>query len=297
MSLEELRNLAAEKESELESCRKSRNKHQVEHASLQEYYNVTQEQIRELEMKIDKIDLDIQNAEEDNITELKVYKQKAKFIQYCHDNKIKAAAEEDITKQQLYGAYQENHLSELGESKKEMMSQLRQIEERHAREIKNLQADIDQELVQIRQNLDSEVECFEQDCKKQHAQLKEELEAKHKAELEIVSSRKESHMQDLMQSHETSCREMSDYFDDIERQQEIEMEELQMEIRRLKKAAIHHDETKERLEKSNVDNSKELDECMQQVSARCVFNFASLENSYHHGILGCRFGDQNQRLR
>ena len=75
------------------------------------------------------------------------------------------------------------------------------------------------------------------------------------------------------------------------------MEELQMEIRRLKKAAIHHDETKERLEKSNVDNSKELDECMQQVSARCVFNFASLENSYHHGILGCRFGDQNQRLR
>lgn len=276
MSLEELRILAAEKESELDSCRKSRNKYQVEHASLQEYYNVTQEQIRELDMKIDKIDLDIQNTEEDNITELKVYKQKAKFIQYCHENKIKAAAEDDNTKQQLYNAYQEKRLSELGESKGEMMAELNQIEQRHAGEIQDLQTNIDQELVQIRQNLDSEVDCFQQDCKKQLAQLKEELEAKHKAEVEIVTSRKESHVQDLMQSHETACQEMSKYFDDIERQQEIEMEELQMEIRRLKKAAIHHDETKERLEKSNADFGKELDVCMQQVSTYYFFMYISL---------------------
>lgn len=267
MSVEELRSLVADKESELDSCRKARNKAQVEHASLQNYYNVTKEQIRELDMRIDKIDLNIEHAEEDNATELKVYKQKSKFIQYCHDNKIKATLEEGGLKQQSYNAAQEKRLSDLETAKEQMLVKLNDIEVRQAEEIKHLQEEIDQELFEIKQNLDSDTNHFQAECDEQHAELKEELASKRKSELDIVTSRKESHLKDLMQSHDKTCQEMKTYFDGIEKQQEIEIEELQMEMRRLKKAAVNHGETKERLETSNTESGKELDECLQQVIA------------------------------
>jgi hypothetical protein len=271
MSLEELRTLLADKQSDLEASRKSRNKAQVEHASLQAYYNVTREQNRVLDMKIDKIDLDIENTEEDNATELKVYEQKSKFLQYCHDNKIKAALEEDDLKQQKYNTDQAMRLSELETAQDQMKAQLGEIEMRQAEEIKILQAEMEQELEDLKQKLDSEIKHFEDECDKQHAQLIEELESKRVAELDIVKSRKESHLRDLMQSHEKTCQEMKDYYDEIEREQEIEIEELQMEIRRLKKAAVQHDETRERLETSNADNGKELDECTKKVRVVYVF--------------------------
>jgi hypothetical protein len=271
MSLEELRTLLADKQSDLEASRKGRNKAQVEHASLQAYYNVTREQNRVLDMKIDKIDLDIENTEEDNATELKVYEQKSKFLQYCHDNKIKAALEEDDLKQQKYNTDQAMRLSELETAQDQMMAQLGEIEMRQAEEIKILQAEMEQELEDLKQKLDSEIKHFEDECDKQHAQLKEELESKRIAEIEIINSRKESHLQDLIQSHEKTCQEMKDYYEEIERQQEIEIEELQMEIRRLKKSAIQHDETRERLETSNTDNGKELDKCTKKVRVVYVF--------------------------
>jgi hypothetical protein len=268
MSLEELRALVADKQADLEARRKSRNKAQVEHASLQTYYNVTREEISMLDMKIDKIDLEIENAEEDNATELKVYEQKSKFLQYCHDNKVKAALEEGDLKQQKYNTDQERRLSELETAQDQMMVRLNEIETRQALEIKISQAEINQELGDIKQNLDNEIKQFEDDCDKQHAQLKEELKSKRKAELDIINSRKDSHLQDLIQSHEKTCQEMKGYFDEIEKEQEIEMEKLQMKIRRLKKAEIQHGETRERLETSNTDDGKELDDCMKQVRVR-----------------------------
>ena len=265
MSLEELRTLVADKETELESIRKSRNRAQVEHSSIQTYYDVGREQCRGLDMKIDKIDLDIENAEEDNAAELKVYKQKSNFIQYCHDAKKKASIEEGDLKQQNYSKQQENQISELEQTKEDMINKLKDIETRQTEEINHLQAEIDEELVDIRRTLDLDIRSFQDECDKQHAQLKEELEHKRGAELEMIKSRKESHLQDLMQTHKKTCDDMKEYHDGIEREQEIEIEELQMEIRRLKKAALQHAETKERLETSNAENGKELDMCTQQV--------------------------------
>ena len=265
MSLEELRTLVTDKETELEAMRKSRNKAQVEHASIQKFYDVGREQNLELDMKVDKIDLDIENAEEDNATELKVYKQKSKFIQYCHDAKKKAITEEGDLKQQNYNTCQESQISELEVTKSDMINKLKEIETRQSDEIKHLQAEIDDELVNTRRTIDLDISRFQDECDQHHAQLELELEHKREAELEMIKSRQESHLQDLMQTHKTTCEEMKEYFDGIEREQEIEIEELQMEIRRLKKAAIQHAETKDRLESSNAENGKELDICTQQV--------------------------------
>ena len=43
-------------------------------------------------MRVEMKDLEIENAEDDNETELRVYKQKTNFIKYCHDNKLKEAS-------------------------------------------------------------------------------------------------------------------------------------------------------------------------------------------------------------
>ena len=81
-SVEELETLIAGLESQLNNSRQKRNKAQVEHGSIQSYYDVTREQIREQDMQIERKNLEIENTEEDNSTELRMYEQKANFIKY-----------------------------------------------------------------------------------------------------------------------------------------------------------------------------------------------------------------------
>ena len=266
-TVEELRSLVAQYERDLDAARVSRNKAQVEHASIQSYYDVTREEIRELDMLIEKKDLEIENAEEDNASELLVYKQKANFIKYCHDRTMKDAIDQNETKMKDASSGHVKQVQTIENAKMSMRNNLLGLEAQKANEISVLQQASNVELEIVRAKLEADVKLFGQMCDDQQLALIQALDSRRAAELNFINARKESHTRNLMESHQHRCKEMRVYYEGVERQQEIDIEDLEAEIRRLKKTAIENETNSCQLKEGNETCGEELRTCSEMVDA------------------------------
>ncbi len=266
-TVEELKSLVAQYEHDLDAARVCRNKAQVEHASIQSYYDVTREEIRELDMLIERKDLEIENAEEDNASELLVYKQKANFIKYCHDSKMKEALDQNDAKMKDTSSGHVKQEQTIEDAKMSMRNELLGLEARKSNEISVLQQASNAELELISAKLEADVKLFGQICDDQHLELIQALDSRRAAELNFINARKESHTRNLMESHQHRCKEMRVYYEGVERQQEIDIEDLEAEIRRLKKAAIENETNSCQLKEGNETCGEELRTCSEMVAA------------------------------
>ena len=211
--------------------------------------------------------MEVEQANDDHVTELQLYQQKSNFLQYCHANAIQAIMEAEDAKQQTYCVDQTKRRSDLAMVQEKERNELSEMEVRHVEERKAQLEEMDQDIDSVRQYFDLEVRRFQDECEAKQSQLIEELETKRQVERDRILSCNESHLQDLKRCHEKTCQEMNDYFISVERGQEMELEDLQMELRRLTKAAIQHGTIKEGLLTSNQESGKELDVCLQKVRA------------------------------
>ncbi|KAL3810804.1 hypothetical protein ACHAXA_006834 [Cyclostephanos tholiformis] len=266
MTIEELRSLVAQCEFDLEGARGSRNKAQVEHTSIQSYYDVTREEIRKLDMLIEKKDLEIEHAEEDNASELLVYKQKANFIKYCHDTKMKEIVDQNDTKMKND---QSGHVEEvriIEDVKTRMTNDLIGLKAQKANEISDLQQTSNSELALVKEKLEADVKLFAQRCDDQYLELIRELDLRRDAELKLINARRESHTKNLKEAHQNRCNEMRKYYEGVKTQQEKEIEDLEAEMLRLKKAAIENESKSCQLKDSNQLCEGELKKCSEIVA-------------------------------
>lgn len=266
-TVEELRSLVTQYERDLDAARVCRNKAQVEHSSIQSYYDVTREEIRELDMLIERKDFEIETAEEDNASELLVYKQKANFIKYCHDSKMKEALDENETKMNDERSGHVKQVQTIQDANMSMRNNLLCLEAQKANEISVLQQASNAELELVRAKLEADVKLFEQMCDDQQLELIQALDSRRDTELKFINARKEYHTRNLMESHQHRCKEMRVYYEDVERQQEIDIEDLEAEIRRLKKAAIENETSSCQLKEGNETCGEELRTCSEMVAA------------------------------
>ncbi len=265
-TVEELKALVAQYECDLEAARGSRNKAQVEHVSIQSYYDVTRDEIRKLDMLIEKKDLEIENAEEDNASELLVYKQKANFIKYCHDSKMKEIFEQNEMKMKNERSGHVEQVRTIEVVKTSMENELIGLKAQKADEMSALQQSSDSELALVKLKLEADVKLFVQRCDDQHLELKRELDSRRNAELKLITARKESHTKHLTEVHQNRCDEMRNYYEGVKRKQETEIEDLEAEIQRLKKVAIENESKSCKLKESNERCEGELKACSEMVA-------------------------------
>ena len=138
--------------------------------------------------------------------------------------------------------------------------------EQHTHGIHDFQEDGKLHIGRLKEKLDTDMSLFEQQCTHQQAQLQQEIESRHTAQLKVIESRKESHLKDMLESHKERCADMKKYFDVVERQEEIDIEDLDAEIKRLKKAAIHNKSCSKELEESNEQCGGELRMCSEEAA-------------------------------
>ena len=264
-SVEELKSLVAQYERDLDSARSCRNKAQAEHASIQSYWDGTREEIRELDLLIEKKEIEIENAEQSNASELNVYKQKASFVKYCHDNKLKETLEQNETKMMDANSGHVKYVQTIEGLKENMTNELVGLEEQKAKEMAVLKQASDAELEHAKTKLDVDVKLFEQRCEDQYLELIHELVSRRAAQLKFNNDRKEMHEKNLTETHNHRCEEMRTYYYGVERQQEIDIEDLEAEVRRLKRVAIEHEAESQHVKKSNEKCGDELTKTMKMV--------------------------------
>ncbi len=264
-SVEELKSLVVQYESDVLAACNSRNLAQVEHSSIQSFYDVTTQDIRELDMQIEKKDVEIEHVEDENMTELRIYQQKAYFIKYCHDSKVKEVLDAHEAKMKNAVSDHAQKVKCIEDVKTSMKNEIVEAELEHSTDIKCRQNNND--LAIIRGKLEADVNQFQQLCDNQKSELVQELDLRRTAELRRLNSVKESHLSNLLDSHQSRCNEMQSHFAVIERQQVIDIEDLETEIRRLKKSALENATTSSQLKSCNERSNKELKTCLDEIAA------------------------------
>ena len=264
-SLEELKELVDQLQCDLNEARKRRNRAQTELASIQSYYDVTRENIRVLDMKVEKQDLEVENVQEDNESEFKVYDQKSKFLNYCHEQQLKQTMEEtdSRTKESI-----ESHANQVERIKAQKTGEAEsdELEKRLDDECSSTRTKQRDDVSRVKRQLSADVRLFEKQCEAHQTLLKEELDTRRTSELHAIESRKNTHLKDITSSHERACSECRSYFDSVERQQSIDIEELQAQIRRLKKVAEKNESDSNNLKESNRIHGEDLQICSDKVS-------------------------------
>ena len=265
-SVEQLKDLIDELQCDLEKAKKSRNKAQTEFSSIQSYYDVTRENIRELDMRIEKKDLEIENVEQDNEAELKVYEQKSNFVKYCHEQKLKQAKEDTDSRTKESIVDHESQVETTKTITEQLVNDKDATEERLNEEFSNTRQQRIDDLSRIKRQLDADVLSFEQQCFAHQKLHTKELADRRTSELHAIETRKNTHLKDIMTSHERSCKDMKSYFAGVERQQSIDTEELQAQIRRLKKLVVKHESESGDIKESNRIHGDDLKLCSDSVS-------------------------------
>lgn len=263
--VEELKSLVAQYERDLDLARSSRNKAQAEHASIQLFWDGTREEIRELDMLIEKKEMEIEHAEENNVSELNVYKQKANFIKYCHDSKLKETLEQNETKMKDASSGHVKYVQTIEGVKANMKNDLVGLEDQKAKEMAALKQASDEELELAEIKLDADVKLFEQRCEDQYLELIHELDSRRAAQFQSINNQKEMHEKNLIETHNHFCEEMRTYYYGVERQHDIDIEDLEAEIRRLKNVAIKHLADSKHMKESNEKCGEELTQAMVMV--------------------------------
>mmetsp|Transcript_6305 Transcript_6305/g.13732 ORF Transcript_6305/g.13732 Transcript_6305/m.13732 type:complete len:464 (+) Transcript_6305:71-1462(+) len=262
----ELKDLVTQMELDRDSYCKKRNSVQVELGSIQSYNEITQERTRRLDMETEKIDLEIENCIEDNSVELQVYEQKKFFLNYCHNNKL--SEKESSRNSQIVLAKEEHrkHLQNLEHANAVRRLNQREVNQNNTLEIHKLKHQYQTWYCNIKGSLDVDLTSFEESCELQHSDLKKALHTKRIEELELILIRQNSCIIDLVQSHKNHIEKSMVRFERIDKEQQIHLQDLQAEIRRLKRNSVQNLHNSEVLTKENADGNKELEICLKKIS-------------------------------
>ena len=157
----------------------------------------------------------MQKLEEDHRTEIKVYMQKVKHLEYEHENecqKNRIQAQDAMKEEKKFHVENEKHM--LADKKKEKdeidgedrtnQVDIASKEKEHDVNLKDLEDTLNQQ----RTNL---IDTYE----RKMIQLREELELREKVDIHEIEERKNQHINDLMQAHESAFKEMKEYYNDI----------------------------------------------------------------------------------
>jgi hypothetical protein len=94
MDLEMLREVVPMLRQQLEKSMLDRNYVQLERDSIQQYFDTTRREVRELELAVSAKDREMELLEDNHRVELRVYQQKVKHLEYEHKNNIKTIVQD-----------------------------------------------------------------------------------------------------------------------------------------------------------------------------------------------------------
>jgi len=96
MDLEMLKEVVPMLRQQLDKSMLDRNYVQLERDSIQNFFDITAREVRELDLAISAKDREMELLEDNHRVELRVYQQKVKHLEYEHKNNIKEIVREVI---------------------------------------------------------------------------------------------------------------------------------------------------------------------------------------------------------
>ncbi|XP_060779219.1 dynein regulatory complex subunit 4 isoform X2 [Neoarius graeffei] len=262
MSKEQLEEHIIRLREELDREREERNYFQLERDKIHTFWDITKRQLEEKKADLRNRDREMEEAEENHQTEIRVYKQKVKHLLYEQQNTIAEIKAEGVVATKILEKEQTDLESGLRRGMHSLKVDLKEQELSTENVIRNLKLNHDKEITKLRSEFEEKVQEIEATYEKKMQKQRQEQELRHKTEIHEIEQRKSIHVNMLIKNHEKAFSDIKNYYSDITLGSFNQISSLKEEVADMKKK-------EERLEKVMAEvlqQNKRLTEPLQKAT-------------------------------
>ncbi|KAB5575183.1 hypothetical protein PHYPO_G00217930 [Pangasianodon hypophthalmus] len=262
MSKEQLEEHIIRLREELDREREERNYFQLERDKIHTFWEITKRQLEEKKADLRNRDREMEEAEENHQTEIRVYKQKVKHLLYEQQNGITELKTEAVVATKLLEKEQADLENELRRGVRSLKVDLKEQELSNENYIKNLKLSHDKEITKLRSEFEEKVREIEAKYEKKMQKQRQEQDLRRKTEIHEIEQRKNIHINTLIKNHEKAFSDIKNYYSDITLGSFNQISSLKEQVADMKKK-------EERLEKEMAEvlqQNKRLTEPLQKAT-------------------------------
>mmetsp|Transcript_2869 Transcript_2869/g.3032 ORF Transcript_2869/g.3032 Transcript_2869/m.3032 type:complete len:480 (-) Transcript_2869:150-1589(-) len=263
MDLEMLREVVPMLKQQLEKSMLDRNYVQLERDAIQQYFDITRREVRELDLAVSAKDREMELLEDNHRVELRVYQQKVKHLEYEHKNNVKGITKDGESLLEDEHGLNVTRERDLLRMKEQLKFEKMEMELVNASKVAEIRQQHEKQLIKLRQQFDDGLSELGTRCENRLRQLELDLELRRRVEVHEVEERKNQHINDLIKNHKKAFGQMKEYYNGITGENLQLIRDLQKQVEELKSRAANN---KRLLQEYTIENQK-LSEPLSKVTA------------------------------
>lgn len=237
---------------------KDRNYMQLEKDMVNRFYEITRQEVKQIEAELLSMDRQMEMLERDHRVHIKVHEQKVQNLAYEHRNarrQVQQGGEMSIQKER--DTHAERVLA-MSQDKSSIKRDLREQQLENEDDIKMIRANFAKSLMKLREAFELNHKRLQQQYEEQVEQLKIDLELRRKVEIHETEERKNQHINELMSNHQEAFDEIKSYYNDITQDNLQLIKSLKDEIQEMKEREKKNQKRMALLTQENKDLSEPL---------------------------------------
>ncbi|KAJ1442082.1 growth-arrest-specific micro-tubule binding-domain-containing protein, partial [Ochromonadaceae sp. CCMP2298] len=273
MDLEMLREVVPMLRQQLEKSMLDRNYVQLERDSIQQYFDTSRREVRELELAVSAKDREMELLEDNHRVELRVYQQKVKHLEYEHKNNIKTIVQDGTGLLGVEHNTHEDRERELLRVKEQLKFEQMELELVNTSKVAEVRQQHDKQLAKLRQQFEDGMAELRSHCESRLRTLETDLELRRRVEVHEVEERKNQHINDLVRNHLKAFSQVLNppictaaYYNDITRTNLNMIKRLQNQVEVLKERAVSNKKLLLEYVQENQKLSKPLSEVSSEIA-------------------------------
>ncbi|CAM9773491.1 unnamed protein product [Chrysoparadoxa australica] len=276
MDLEMLHEVVPMLKQQLEKSMLDRNYVQLERDTIQTFYDITRQEVKDLEMAVMAKDRGMELMEDNHRVEVRVYVQKVKHLEYEHANNLNHIQSDSTNlKKEESDSHRQRELN-LKRAKRELKAELAEREALNAEEIMAVKEAQNKNLIKMREGFETNLQDLRDRCQARLGQLEKDLELRRKVRVvdtHEIEERKNLHVNDLMRNHKKAFGQMKvsadrehAYYNDITNDNLKLIRSLKDELTEMKKKAVANQKLMQDISQENKRLSEPLAVAVSEVT-------------------------------
>mmetsp|Transcript_121896 Transcript_121896/g.191300 ORF Transcript_121896/g.191300 Transcript_121896/m.191300 type:complete len:476 (-) Transcript_121896:217-1644(-) len=237
----------------LNKAMKERNYMQLEKDMVNRFYEITKQEVKQIEAELLNMDRQMEMLERDHRVHIKVHEQKVQNLEYEHKNSKRHVTQDGEMAIQSERDIHTDSVVQMNREKSDIKRELKDQQLANEEDVKITRQNFDKNLKLLRKTFEQNHRQLESQYEEQVKQLKIDLELKAKVEIHEIEERKNQHINELLFNHQEAFDEIKTYYNDITHDNLQLIRDLKSEIQGMKEREKANQKRMQVLTQENKD--------------------------------------------
>lgn len=242
----------------LNKAAKDRNYMQLEKDMVNRFYEITKQEVGQIEAELLNMDRQMEMLERDHRVHIKVHEQKVQNLEYEHRNSRRAVSQTGEMSIDKEREMHSDRVLQMNKEKLDIKRDRRDQQLENEDDVKMMRTGFEKSLKKLRETFEQNHKLLETQYEEQVDQLKIDLELRRKVEIHEIEERKNQHINELLFNHQEAFDEIKAYYNDITHDNLQLIKNLKDEIQDMKEREKKNQKRMALLTQQNKDLAEPL---------------------------------------